>query len=215
MKLIFFDFDSTLSSIEGIDELARAAGPEIFAQVEHLTRQAMEGQIPLEEVFARRLDLIHPSRADIEALARHYQSTLDPEANSVLSTLRAEGWTPAIISGGLEPAVRPAATLLGIDWVEAVPIHFHPDGSYAGFDAAFPTARSGGKPAILQRVREQHRPQALVMVGDGGSDLETQPVVDLFIGYGRYADRPNVRAGAECFVLRLSEIPPLLRARFS
>ena len=39
MKLIVFDCDSTLSSIEGIDELARLRGEETFAEIEALTRQ--------------------------------------------------------------------------------------------------------------------------------------------------------------------------------
>lgn len=214
MKIAFFDFDSTLSAIEGIDELARAAGPEAFAAVEAMTRDAMEGKIPLQEVFRRRLELIRPSREQIHALARHYEETLDPDAPAVLAALRTAGWTPAILSGGLEPALRPAANRLGIEWIEAVPIHFHEDGRYAGFDAAFPAARSGGKPDILRQVRARHQPAALVMIGDGGSDLETKPVVDLFIGFGRYADRPNVRAGAECFVMKLREILPILAARF-
>jgi len=40
LKLICFDCDSTLSSVEGIDELARLRGPEIFKQVEALTNDA-------------------------------------------------------------------------------------------------------------------------------------------------------------------------------
>jgi phosphoserine phosphatase len=214
MKLLVFDFDSTLSSLEGIDELARDAGPEVFAEVEALTRRAMEGKIPLEDVFRRRLELIRPNRGQLDTLAERYMQTLEPDAAAVVALLRAAGWTPAVVSGGLEPAVRPAAAALGIEWVEAVPIYFHADGSYAGFDAAFPTARSGGKPELLRGFREQHRPRALVMVGDGGSDLETRPVVDLFVGFGRYADRPNVRAGAEVFLMELAALPELLAARF-
>ena len=41
MKLICFDCDSTLSAIEGIDELARVRGPEVFARVEAMTHDAM------------------------------------------------------------------------------------------------------------------------------------------------------------------------------
>ena len=45
-KLIAFDCDSTLSAIEGVDELARLAGDDVFRQVEDLTNQAMNGEIP-------------------------------------------------------------------------------------------------------------------------------------------------------------------------
>ncbi|MEY4925035.1 MAG: Phosphoserine phosphatase, partial [Verrucomicrobiota bacterium] len=47
-KLVIFDCDSTLSAIEGIDELARLRGPALFAQVEAQTTAAMEGKIPVE-----------------------------------------------------------------------------------------------------------------------------------------------------------------------
>ncbi len=50
-KLLFLDCDSTLSSIEGIDELARLSDPAIFAEVVTLTNAAMNGEVPLREVF--------------------------------------------------------------------------------------------------------------------------------------------------------------------
>jgi phosphoserine phosphatase len=50
------------------------------------------------------------------------------------------------------------------------------------------------------------------MVGDGVSDLETQPVVDLFVGYGGYVARERVRREARAFITRLSELPALLPA---
>ena len=43
-KIIAFDCDSTLSSIEGVDELARIAGDQIFQEVENLTNLAMDGK---------------------------------------------------------------------------------------------------------------------------------------------------------------------------
>jgi phosphoserine phosphatase len=47
-ELIIFDCDSTLSTIEGIDELARWQGRT--QQVAELTNRAMNGDVPLESV---------------------------------------------------------------------------------------------------------------------------------------------------------------------
>jgi phosphoserine phosphatase len=48
------------------------------------------------------------------------------------------------------------------------------------------------------------------MVGDGASDLETVPVVDLFIGFGGFTAREKVRREAAAFVTSLSAVPGLV-----
>ena len=56
-RFVFFDVDSTLVTIEGIDVLADG-NPEIAK----LTDAAMNGEIPLDQVYARRLEMIRPRR---------------------------------------------------------------------------------------------------------------------------------------------------------
>jgi phosphoserine phosphatase len=209
-KLIFLDCDSTLSAIEGIDELARGRGPRIFAQVEAMTTAAMDGKIPVEVVFARRLDIIQPRRADVEAVGRLYIETVEPTAQATIATLKAAGWTPIILSGGFRQAIAPFAAHLGIERVEAVDLYFDAGGNYTGFDQEFPGTRSGGKPVRIAEIKEELRPARTVMVGDGASDLETAPVVDLFVGFGRYTARDKVRAGAGAFIMSLAELPRVL-----
>jgi phosphoserine phosphatase len=209
-KLICFDCDSTLSAIEGIDELARLRGPAVLHQVEQMTREAMDGAIPLEQVFARRLEIIRPGRAEVEAVGRQYIDQIEPTALATITALKASGWTPVIVSAGYTQAIEPLAAFLGIDRIEAVRIEFAAAGGYAGYDVGHPAARRGGKPDIVRALQRELRPARTVAVGDGVSDLETQPVVDLFVGFGRYADRPKVRAGAHRFIMALSELLPLL-----
>ncbi len=206
VKLIIFDCDSTLSAIEGIDELARVHGPEIFRQVEAMTHEAMEGRIPVESVFGRRLDIIRPTRADAAAIGERYIATVEPTARATIATVKERGWTPVIISGGFRPCIRPLAQFLGVERVEAVDLNFDAMGNYAGYDRDFPTTRSGGKPLIVARLKAEFRPTRVVAVGDGVSDLEMKPEVDLFAGFGGYVARPAVRAQAHCFLRNLSEI---------
>lgn len=210
-KLIIFDCDSTLSAIEGIDELARMRGPQVFAGVEAMTREAMEGKITVEDVFARRLAIIRPSRANITTVGRLYVERVEPTALATISKLKHAGWTPVILSGGFRQAIAPLAEHLGIARVEAVDLYFDVAGEFAGFDEKFPTTRSGGKPECIARLKRELAPARTVMVGDGVSDLETKPVVDLLVGFGRYTERAKVKAEAHTFIHRLDTLPELLK----
>jgi phosphoserine phosphatase len=210
VKLICFDCDGTLSAVEGVDELARMAGPGAFSQVEEMTSAAMNGSLRLEQVFARRLEIIRPTRDALAAVGRLYIETVEPSAKATVALLAERGWTAIVVSAGYRLSIRPLADFLGIARVEAVDIHFGPDGGFRGYDAAFPATRSGGKAEILRRLRAELRPARVVMVGDGVSDLEAKPAADLFVGFGRYVERERVRREAGAFIHSLSELPPLL-----
>jgi phosphoserine phosphatase len=205
-KLLLLDCDSTLSSIEGIDELGRLRGPETFKAVEDMTNAAMNGGTPMEAIFAKRLDIIKPTAAELAAIGAKYIATVEPTAVASLAQLRAVGWKIAIVSGGFTQAIRPLADFLGIERVEAVALKFHADGSYAGFDDSCPTCRTKGKNVVARRLRAEHQAAHVVMVGDGASDLEVKGDADLVVGFGRYVQRPKVVAGADKFVHSLAEL---------
>lgn len=209
-KVIVFDCDSTLSSIEGVDELARFKGQEVFEQVEALTNQAMDGHIPLEEVFRRRMDLIRPSQSDLDHIAEQYKQTLASGVQELIQQLQQSGWTVVVVSGGLYPPVKAVAEHLGIDEVMAVPVEFDENGGYQDFDDQYFTARSGGKPLCIGALREKFQPETVIMIGDGVSDLETTPDVDHFIGYGEFAAREKVRQGAQYYAMSMSELSEVL-----
>jgi phosphoserine phosphatase len=201
---VVFDCDSTLAAIEGIDELAGEHAAEIRA----LTDAAMRGDVPLEEVYGRRLALIRPSRERVEALTRAYLDALVPDARATVSALCWLEKDVRVVSGGLLPPVAALAAELGVpaDRVAAVAIRFHPDGAYADFDAASPLARSGGKALAL---RDWGLARPALLVGDGATDLEARPAVEAFAAYMGVAFRPAVAAGAD-FVLRDASLAPVL-----
>ena len=209
-KIIIFDCDSTLSSIEGVDELARVAGEEATQEIEKMTAAAMEGSISLESIFARRLDIIKPAADSVAEVGKLYIQTVEPSAKEVITTLKSKGWTPIILSGGYRQAIKPLADYLGVEFIEAVDLYFNEDGSYRDFDRNYPSTRSGGKPEVVKSLRNQYSPQKIVAVGDGVSDLESKPVVDMFIGFGRYALREKVKQEANFFITDLAEIVSLI-----
>ena len=209
-KLLLFDCDSTLSAIEGIDELGRLRGPEVFKAVEDMTTQAMDGSTPMESIFAKRLDMIKPTLKELESIGQKYIQQVEPTAVDTIKKLKAAGWTVIIVSGGFTQAIRPLAQYLGIDRVEAVELRFNADGSYAGYVESCPTAKSKGKNVVALKLRDEFKATQTILVGDGASDLEVKGDVDKMIGFGRYTARPKVKAGADAFITSLDQLISLL-----
>lgn len=209
-KLFFIDCDSTLSAIEGIDELARVRGHDIFTEVAALTDRAMNGEIPLESVFGCRMELIRPDAAACATVAALYQRHIIPGMAELIAALRDHGWLPVIVSGGFAPLIAPLAADLGIRHIEAVPLTISPDGAYLGYGVDYPTTRGGGKNEIIRDWRAAMLPGRVVMMGDGVSDLETKPDVDCFIGFGGVVAREKVRDGADIWLAGLPAPAELL-----
>lgn len=199
-KLLFIDCDSTLSAIEGIDELAGLSDPAIYAQVVELTNLAMNGDIPLKDVFKKRMDIIKPSYDMIQKVSRLYLEHIVPGVAEFIQNIQSAGWTPVILSGGFEPIIRPLADQLGIKHVEAVPLHFNDSGDYTGYGEDYPTTRNLGKNEIIREWKKALLPEKVIMIGDGVSDLETKPDVDLMIGFGGVVARDKVKAGAVLWI---------------
>ena len=203
-RTVLLDCDSTLSAIEGIDELAVYCRKEVVA----LTDAAMRGDIPLEEVYGRRLELVRPTRATLDALGQEYVARLVPDARETIAALHAAGVDVRIISGGLLPAVLAVATALDVppDRVAAVGVLFDENGAYAGFDDSSPLTTSGGK---RRAIEQWHLARPAMMVGDGTTDLEARPVVDVFVAFAGVVERTAVVAAAD-IVIRANSLAPLL-----
>lgn len=195
-RLVFFDVDSTLVTIEGIDELAQG-NPEIA----RLTAAAMNGEIGLDQVYARRLEIIRPTRAAIENLGRLYVNSLIDGATETIDTLTKAGAEVHLVTAGIAQAINPVAEALGIPSraVHAVPLRFRENGQYEDFDRKSFLAKPGGKETVVRDVRARTHGRA-AFVGDGVSDLETKAAVDLFIGFGGVQVRPRVKEHAGVFV---------------
>jgi len=200
-RFAFFDVDSTLVTIEGIDVLANG-NPEIAA----LTAAAMNGEIALDEVYERRLDIIRPSRAATEALGATYCRSVVDGAVETVRILQSLDMHVHLVTAGIAQAVAPLAATLQIPprAVHAVALQFDGD-RYAGFDRRSFLTKTGGKELVVRDVRARSH-GAAVFIGDGASDLEAAPAVDLFIGFGGVTVRPLVRDKADVYV----EEPSLL-----
>ncbi|MEO8610034.1 MAG: HAD-IB family phosphatase [Chloroflexota bacterium] len=220
--LIFFDCDSTLSAIEGIDELARFKGKEWRVGI--LTEKAMNGDLDLSEVYGKRLQAIRPTRGQLKAIEERYWETIVPDTEAVIAALRFLGKQIFVVSGGLAEPVRGFAKRLGVgpENVRAVELeynelsgdwwrYYQPETrqrqTYLDYNEG-PLTVSSGKPAIIESLANGKHGRRL-MVGDGASDLATKPVVDLFVGFGGVVARDKVKNGADVFV-NINSLAPIL-----
>lgn len=203
--LVCFDVDSTLVDLEGIDFLADG-NPEIVA----LTEAAMNGEIPLEEVYGRRLEIVRPSRARLEELGREYVARRLDDAAAVIAELRASHVDVHLVTAGIEQAILPLAASLGLEprVVHAVRVQLDDEGNYVDYDRKSPLARSGGKETVVINIRSRIKGK-VAFVGDGVSDLETKAVVDLFVGFGGVIRRTEVEKAAAVYITTKS-LRPLL-----
>lgn len=224
-KNVIFDCDSTLAAIEGIDELARLTGNG--DDIALLTKRAMEGDIPLEAVYGHRLGTANPTQAQVRQIAQRYRETVVPGAREVVEALQAMGVNVFIVSGGLLEPVRDFGTWLGIprDRIFAVGMEYdqlagqwwrywdqpsgeNPRARYLAHESN-PLVSTGGKAHVIAaRIRSLH-PGRSMLVGDGGSDLEAAPAVDLFVGFGGAVYRERVAMASPVFLRTLSLAPIL------
>jgi len=202
---VALDVDSTVSGIEGIDWLAARRGEIVEKRVVDLTKQAMLGMIPLEQVYRARLDAIRPRRDDIDALARAYVEELAPGCAEAISELRHAGVQVILVSGGIRNALLRLALHLDFDVgdLHAVDIRLDTGGAYTGFDASSPLTMSTGKHTLLASLS---LPRPLLMVGDGATDLATRGAVDSFAAYTGFVSREAVVRQADVVISSFAEL---------
>ncbi|MFP4323477.1 MAG: haloacid dehalogenase-like hydrolase [Anaerolineales bacterium] len=221
--LIFFDCDSTLSTLEGIDELARLKGKELRVGV--LTQKAMDGDLDLAEVYGKRLRALNPTRTQLETIKDRYWETTVPDAPEIIAALHWLQKHVYIISGGLLDAVQGFGARLGVapahiravelaydelsgEWWRYHDQRARGEQRYLDYDEG-PLTVTAGKPDIVRQLAGDTWGRRL-FIGDGSSDLATQDNgVDLFVGFGGVVARKKVEQEAAVFIYSES-LAPLL-----
>lgn len=188
---VVLDFDSTLVTIEGIDELASLHG--VANEVKALTHAAMQGDIDIHTIFAKRLELIRPQLSELHALSTMYKSHITEGAIEFISLCTRLGKKVFVVSGGFFQAISPVTTYIGIpeECVYANTLHFTSYGTYAGFDVLCPLWKGTGKVDVLLQIKKMTN-GIVLMIGDGITDYETKEVVDNFFCFTGVVSRKNV-----------------------
>jgi phosphoserine phosphatase len=179
--LLVMDMDSTLISIECIDEIADMQG--LKPQVATITEAAMRGEIDFAESLSRRVALLEG--LDDAALQRVYDERLqlNPGAETMLAKLKAGGIRTMLVSGGFVFFTERLKARLGLDYTHANTLEIA-DGKLTGrvlgkvFDAQ-------GKADWLIRTRDELklRREQVIAMGDGANDLKMLAQAGISVAY--------------------------------
>ncbi len=192
---IIFDFDSTLTKLEGIDELAKMKNK--YDKVKIMTDMAMNGDILFEEIFEKRLNLIQPNRVDMNNLADLYKKNLTHNSVKIVNKLN-HFFNVYIVSGGYIESMIKSAKRFNIpkENVHGNELIFDINGNYLNFKRDNYLWQNRGKIKVINKIKEKYN-YPTILIGDGYSDLECKKNVDLFICFTGVIKREKVLKEAE------------------
>ena len=190
--LICFDMDSTLITIECIDELADFAGKK--AEVSEVTEAAMRGEIDYRESLRRRLALM--AGLDARVLARVYgeRLLLSHGARELLEAAQNAGLRTAILSGGFTYFTERLRIELGFDFATSNELEIS-GGKLTG-KVVGDIVDAAAKAHHLARLRDELglRKDQVIACGDGANDLTMMAEAGLSVAFHA---KPATRAKAD------------------
>ena len=192
VRLVAMDMDSTLITIECIDEIADMQG--IKPEVALITAAAMRGEIEFAESLRRRVSLL--AGLPVAALERVYDERLrlSPGAERMLTGFAAVGAKTALLSGGFTFFTDRLKARLNLDYTMSNTLDIA-DGKLTG-GIAGPIVDAAVKAAALRRLKLEHAGSEglAVAIGDGANDLPMLAAADVSVAYHA---KPVVRAQAQ------------------
>ena len=209
--LLVSDMDSTMITVECIDELADYAGikPEIAA----ITERAMAGELDFAEALKARVALLAGLDEDVIAQCLRERVQPMPGADILVRTMTGWGAHAVLVSGGFTSFTGTVADRLGFHEVHANLLEIK-DGRLTGALAA-DIVDASTKRIVLHAAAEARGVdlEAALAVGDGANDL---PMIAAAVSGGGlgvgYHPRPQLAQAAN-FSVRHNDLTALLFAQ--
>ena len=168
-KLLVADMDSTMITVECIDELADYAG--LKAEVADITERAMRGELRFEAALRARVALLKGLDETIIDRCRAERVRLTPGARALVRTMRRDGALTILVSGGFTRFADPVGAEIGFDRVIANRL-LGADGRLDGSVAEPIVGAEAKRLALLDGLAEAGLDAAASLaVGDGANDI--------------------------------------------
>lgn len=193
--LIVSDMDSTLITIECIDELADCLG--IKAEVAAITEAAMRGELDFAGALKERVALL--KGLSVESLQSVYDDRLrlSPGAETLLTAARQRGIRTAVVSGGFTFFTEKLKDFLGLDYALANELEER-DGQLTGRVAGAICGHKQKRQFLLDMTtRLGLKPSQTIAIGDGANDLPMLAAAGLGVAYHA---KPKVQAQADVVI---------------
>ena len=180
-KLIVADMDSTMITIECIDELADYAG--IKPQIAEVTERAMRGELDFEAALDARVALL--KGLDAGAIDRCYAERLQimPGAKALVRTMAANGARAVLVSGGFTVFADRVAAEIGFH--RALSNTLGLEGGMLSGVVVRPIvgAQTKRETLLAERAELRLKPEEVLAVGDGANDIPMIQEAGLGIAY--------------------------------
>ncbi|HZV98446.1 MAG TPA: phosphoserine phosphatase SerB [Methylophilaceae bacterium] len=181
LGLVVMDMDSTLITIECIDEIADMHG--LKPQVAKITESAMQGEIEFAESLRRRVALLEG--LDESALQRVVDERLQlsPGALELIAACKAKGIRTMLVSGGFDFFADRVKALAGLDYAHANKLEIA-NGKLTG-QVLGDIVDAEAKAAWLVRIRDNLglQPHQTMAIGDGANDLKMMAAAGIGVAY--------------------------------
>jgi phosphoserine phosphatase len=205
-KLLVADMDSTMITIECIDELADYAG--IKPQIAEVTERAMRGELDFAEALKARVALLAGLDEAMIERCRAERVRIMPGAKALIQTLRARGCHTVLVSGGFTRFAEPVGKEIGFHKVVANVLDIA-CGALSG-TVQFPIVDSARKKTELEQglVQLALDPGQSIAIGDGANDIPMIEAAGLGVAYHA---KEKTRAAADAEI-RYGDLSALLYA---
>ncbi|MGK5047781.1 phosphoserine phosphatase SerB [Janthinobacterium sp. GB4P2] len=191
-KLVAMDMDSTLITIECIDEIADMQG--LKPQVAAITEAAMRGELDFAASLKQRVALLEG--LDASALQRVYDERLklSPGAETMLAAVQKAGLKTLLVSGGFTFFTERLKQRLGLDYTHANELEIV-DGKLTG-KVLGGIVDAEEKQRTVERVCAELgiTPSQAIVMGDGANDLKMMGIAGLSVAFRA---KPVVRSQAD------------------
>jgi phosphoserine phosphatase len=194
-RLLIADMDSTMITVECIDELADYAG--IKPQIAEITERAMRGELDFEGALHGRVALLKGLEDSAIDRCRAERVRIMPGAKALVRTMKARGARTLLVSGGFTRFTGPVAQEIGFDAAVANVLEIA-DGVLAG-TVTVPIVDAARKRAELETAIAGGIDRALTLaVGDGANDIPMIEGAGLGVAYHA---KPVTRAAAHAEIV--------------